>query len=76
MGAVAAMRLEVRQPAAVFSNRNVSWALPKKHTTAVRPENFIRIDLATESPNVTSDGRADLLFSQAAGVSVQAAGPT
>ena len=25
--------LEVRQPAAVFSNRNGSWALPRKHTS-------------------------------------------
>ena len=27
------LRLEVRQPAAVFSNRNGSWALPRKHTS-------------------------------------------
>jgi len=30
------LRLEVRQPAAMFSNRNGSWALPRKHTSGQR----------------------------------------
>ena len=39
-------------------------------------ENFIRIDLVTESLNVSADGRAAMLFPHAVDLAVQVEEPT